>query len=102
MNTRRRLTGFVTSNSMEKSVIVEITRTYRHRLYKKVVKSRGRVMAHDELDCQIGDQVRIVESQPISKRKRWVVEEILRHDIAAAEPDVVDEVAETLEQEDAQ
>ena len=78
MNTRRRITGVVTSNKMEKTVVVEISRTYLHRLYKKVVSSRRRVMAHDELGCQIGDQVRIVESQPISRRKRWVVEEILR------------------------
>ncbi|MGW8249086.1 MAG: 30S ribosomal protein S17 [Anaerolineales bacterium] len=86
MNTRRRITGVVTSDKMDKTVIVEITRTYRHRLYKKVVSSRKRVMAHDELGCQLGDHVRIVESQPISRRKRWVVEEILRRDIAAAEP----------------
>jgi small subunit ribosomal protein S17 len=86
MNTRRRLTGVVTSDKMDKTVIVEISRTYRHRLYKKVVSSRRRVMAHDELGCQLGDHVRIVESQPISRRKRWVVEEILRRDIAAGEP----------------
>jgi small subunit ribosomal protein S17 len=71
---------------MEKTVVVETTRTYRHRLYKKVVSSRRRVMAHDELGCQIGDHVRIVESQPLSRNKRWVVEEILRRDIAASEP----------------
>jgi small subunit ribosomal protein S17 len=79
MNTRRRITGVVTSNKMEKTVVVEISRTYMHRLYKKVVSSRRHLMAHDELGCQIGDHVRIVESQPISRRKRWVVEEILRH-----------------------
>lgn len=79
MNTRRRITGVVTSNKMEKTVVVEISRTYMHRLYKKVVSSRRHLMAHDELGCQIGDHVRIVESQPISHRKRWVVEEILRH-----------------------
>jgi small subunit ribosomal protein S17 len=86
MNTRRRLTGVVTSTKMEKTVIVEITRTYRHRLYKKVVHDRKHLMAHDELGCQLGDQVRIVESRPLSRRKRWMVEEILRHDIAAGEP----------------
>jgi small subunit ribosomal protein S17 len=75
---------------MEKTVVVEITRTYRHRLYKKVVSSRRRVMAHDELGCQLGDHVRIVESQPISRRKRWVVEEIIRRDIAAGEPALED------------
>jgi small subunit ribosomal protein S17 len=73
---------------MDKTVIVEITRTYRHRLYKKVVSSRKRVMAHDELGCQVGDHVQIVESQPISRHKRWVVEQILRRDIAAGEPEL--------------
>lgn len=87
MNERRRMTGVVTSNKMDKSVVVEVTRTFRHRLYKKVVHSRKRVMAHDELGCQIGDQVRIVESRPLSRRKRWMVEEILRRDIAAGEPE---------------
>jgi len=85
MNNRRRLTGVVTSNKMEKTVMVEISRTYRHPLYKKVVHTRKRLMAHDELGCQLGDEVRIVESQPISRRKRWVVEAILRHDIAAGD-----------------
>lgn len=92
MNNRRRIRGFVTSNKMQKSVVVEISRTYRHRLYKKVVHVRKRVMAHDELGCQIGDQVWIVESQPISRRKRWVVESIVRHDVAAAEPVIEAEV----------
>jgi small subunit ribosomal protein S17 len=92
MNERRRMTGVVTSNKMEKSVVVEVTRTYRHTLYKKVVHTSKRVMAHDELSCEIGDHVRIVESQPISRRKRWVVEEILRRDIAATETETETEV----------
>ncbi|UCH60600.1 MAG: 30S ribosomal protein S17 [Anaerolineales bacterium] len=99
MNTRRRLTGVVISNSMEKTVIVEVTRTYQHRLYKKVVNSRKRYMTHDELGCQIGDHVRIVESQPISRRKRWIVEEILRRDIGAGVPEFEDTVAENVEAE---
>jgi small subunit ribosomal protein S17 len=78
MNNRRRLTGVVTSNKMDKSVMVVITRTYRHPLYKKVVHSKKKLMAHDELGSEVGDKVRIVESRPISKRKRWVVEEILQ------------------------
>lgn len=78
MNNRRRLIGIVVSNKMQKTVVVEVTRTSRHRLYNKVVSISNRFMAHDELDCQIGDEVRIVESRPISKRKRWVVEEILK------------------------
>jgi small subunit ribosomal protein S17 len=85
MNKRRRMTGVVTSDKMEKTVVVQISRTYRHRLYKKVVHIRRQVMAHDELGCQIGDQVWIVESQPISRHKKWVVEQIISHDIAAAE-----------------
>jgi small subunit ribosomal protein S17 len=92
MNNRRRLTGVVTSNKMQKTVIVEVNRTYRHRLYKKVVSSHKRYMAHDELGCQLGDQVVIVESQPLSKNKRWVVEKILSSDISAQEPEVVGEI----------
>ena len=88
MNTRRRMNGVVTSDKMQKTVVVEIRRTYRHRLYKKVVHSRRRVMAHDELGCQIGDRVRIVESRPLSRRKRWVVEAILRRGIEAGEPEL--------------
>lgn len=87
MNTRRRMTGVVTSNKMEKTVVVEVSRTYIHRLYKKVVRSKKRFMAHDELNCQVGDQVRIVESRPLSRRKRWVVEQILRHEICAEVPE---------------
>lgn len=86
MNERRRVVGFVTSNKMEKTVIVEVERTFRHRLYKKTVHSRKRLMAHDELGCQIGDQVRIVESRPLSANKRWVVETILRRVTGAESP----------------
>ena len=85
MNERRRLIGVVTSNKMQKTVVVEVGRTFRHPLYMKVVHSKKRMMAHDELGCQIGDQVRIVESRPLSRRKRWVVEEILRRDVRASE-----------------
>lgn len=81
MNKRRRMNGVVTSNKMTKTVVVEVSRTYRHPLYRKVVHSTMRVKAHDELDCQVGDQVQIVESRPISKDKNWVVEAIVRHEI---------------------
>jgi small subunit ribosomal protein S17 len=79
MNTRRRLTGVVTSDKMQDTVTVEITRRYRHPLYEKVVTSRERVKAHDKLGSKIGDEVVIVESRPISKTIRWVVQEIVRH-----------------------
>jgi len=81
MNNRRRMTGVVTSNKMTKTVVVEITRSYRHPLYKKVVHSSKRVKAHDELDCQVGDRVKLVASKPISREKHWVVESILKHEI---------------------
>lgn len=81
MNKRRRMTGVVTSNKMTKTVVVEVTRTYRHPLYRKVVHSSMRVKAHDELNCQVGDRVQIVESRPISKDKNWVVESIVKHEI---------------------
>jgi len=85
MNGRRRLTGVVTSDKMMKTAVVKITRTFRHPLYGKVVHESKRVKAHDELSCMIGDEVRIVESRPISATKRWVVEEILRRHVEAQE-----------------
>jgi small subunit ribosomal protein S17 len=75
------MNGVVTSNKMTKTVVVEVSRTYRHPLYRKVIHSTMRVKAHDELDCQVGDQVQIVESRPISKDKNWVVESIIKHEI---------------------
>jgi small subunit ribosomal protein S17 len=92
MNKRRRLTGVVTSNKMDKSVMVVITRTYRHPLYKKVVHSKKKLMAHDELGSEVGDKVRIVESRPISKRKRWVVEEILQKESIGEEVEMEEPV----------
>ena len=74
---RRRLIGKVTSNKMTKTVVVEVENSYRHPLYGKVVHRSARFKAHDEQGCQLGDTVRIVESRPISKDKRWVVEEIM-------------------------
>jgi small subunit ribosomal protein S17 len=82
MSDRRRMTGVVTSNKMEKTVSVRITRRFRHRLYKKVIDRHKEVKAHDELGCDEGDQVLIVESKPISKTKRWVVEEIIRKSVS--------------------
>ena len=88
MNERRRMTGFVTSNKMMKTVVVELKRTYRHPLYRKVVHKSKRVKAHDELNCNIGDEVRIVESRPISKQKHWVVEEIIKREKRTADAGV--------------
>jgi len=77
-NTRRRLIGVVTRIKSEKTVTVRIDRSSRHPLYGKVIRTNKNYLAHDELGCHIGDQVKMIESRPISKRKRWVVEEILQ------------------------
>ena len=90
MNNRRRMTGVVTSNKMTKTVVVEITRVYRHPLYRKVVHTSKRVKAHDEIGCQIGDQVQIVESRPISRDKRWVVENVIKKEIRTADTGVAE------------
>ncbi|MEK6221430.1 MAG: 30S ribosomal protein S17 [Chloroflexota bacterium] len=85
MNERRRITGKVTSDKMTNTVVVEITRKFRHPQYQKVVQTQKRVKAHDELDARVGDEVKLVESKPISKTVRWVVEEIISRDLHAQE-----------------
>jgi small subunit ribosomal protein S17 len=100
MNKRRRMTGIVTSNKMTKTVVVELSRTYRHPLYKKVVHSSKRVKAHDELDCQIGDQVKLVASKPISREKHWVVESIIKREIRTEDAGVEAAAAVDLDEGD--
>src|SRR5512135_3435313 len=90
MNDRRRITGVVTSNKMTKTVVVEISRKFRHPLYRKVVHSSKRVKAHDEIGCQVGDQVQIVESRPLSRDKRWVVESVVKRETRTADTGVAD------------
>lgn len=85
MNNRRRMTGVVTSNKMMKTVVVEVTRTYRHPIYKKVVHLKKSIKAHDEIGCEIGDQVQIVETRPISKEKSFAVEAIIKKILAPVE-----------------
>jgi small subunit ribosomal protein S17 len=98
MNNRRRMTGVVTSNKMTKTVVVEISRKFRHPLYRKVVHSSKRVKAHDEIGCQIGDKVEIVESRPLSRDKHWVVESIVKKEIRTADTGVADLKVETVEE----
>ena len=81
MNSRRRLNGVVSSNKMQKTVIVEVSRTYRHPLYHKVGRTRKFYKAHDELNCSVGDKVQIVETKPMSRTKRWKVEAIIKEEI---------------------
>ncbi len=75
---RKVLTGTVVSNAMDKTVVVRVERIFRHPLYGKVVRKHKKYHAHDEENaCQVGDVVRIRESRPYSKTKRWVVVETL-------------------------
>ena len=78
-NNRRRLEGRVVRNGMDKTVVVAIDSTLRHPLYKKVIRTSKNFLAHDETNAiPVGALVRIVESRPISKTKRWAVEEVLK------------------------
>ena len=77
-NKRRRMVGTVVSDKMQKTVVVAIENRKMHPIYRKVISSTKKVMAHDETGAQIGALVRIVQSRPISKRKRWVVEAVLQ------------------------
>lgn len=75
---RKRLQGVVTSDKMDKTVIVKVTTVKRHPMYGKVLRLDRKFKAHDEKnECRIGDRVEIIESQPISREKRWAVVSIL-------------------------
>ena len=69
--------GVVVSAKMQKSVVVAVVRLVQHAVYHKTIRRTSTFMAHDEKGAQKGDTVRIVEARPLSKRKRWRVEEIL-------------------------
>ncbi|HQZ97132.1 MAG TPA: 30S ribosomal protein S17 [Pyrinomonadaceae bacterium] len=68
----------VSSDKMTKTVTVRVDRLVKHPVYRKYVKKRKKFMAHDELGAKIGDKVRIMETRPLSARKRWRVVEILQ------------------------
>ena len=71
--------GVVTSDKMDKSVVVQVDRTVRHKRYKRYVRRSAKFMAHDEDNrCKVGDTVEIVESRPLSARKRWRVRRVVR------------------------
>jgi small subunit ribosomal protein S17 len=91
---RRRLTGEVIKAKLEKTVTIRVDRSYRHPLYGKVIRTSKKYLVHDEKGCQLGDLVRIVESRPISKKKRWVVESIIKRASEAEITASVEELAE--------
>jgi small subunit ribosomal protein S17 len=105
MNKRRRLTGMVKSNKMDKTVIVEVTRTYQHPLYHKVVRSAKDYKAHDELGCNVGDRVVIVESRPFSKTVTWMTEKIVQVEVrqegVASQEETIEEVEALVAEEEA-
>ncbi|BBH05119.1 Nucleic acid-binding, OB-fold-like protein [Prunus dulcis] len=91
--------GMVVSNKMQKSVVVAVDRLFHHKLYNRYVKRTSKFMAHDEQNlCNIGDRVRLDPSRPLSKRKHWVVAEILTkalrqpNDVLAGKPRILKDV----------
>ncbi len=76
---RKEIVGVVTSDRMVKTIVVELQRLVKHPKYGKFIRRTTRCMAHDESDqAQVGDTVRITETRPLSKRKRWRLVEVLR------------------------
>ena len=77
-NLRKTRTGKVTSDKMDKTIVVAIEEHVKHPLYKKVVKKTYKLKAHDENnECRIGDTVRVMETRPLSKEKRWRLVEVV-------------------------
>jgi len=75
---RNQKVGIVTSDKMEKSCVVRVDRLVQHPQYRRYVRKRSSFMAHDELGAGVGDKVRIMETRPMSARKRWRVIEIVQ------------------------
>jgi small subunit ribosomal protein S17 len=85
---RQERVGVVTTAKMQKTVVVAVERLVRHGFYRKTIRRTSTFMAHDEFGARTGDRVRIVETRPLSRHKRWRVSEILERATAeaAAEP----------------
>jgi small subunit ribosomal protein S17 len=81
---RQERVGVVTTAKMQKSVVVAVERLVRHSFYRKTIRRTSTFMAHDELGARAGDRVRIVETRPLSRLKRWRVAEILERASAEA------------------
>ena len=77
-NLRKVMIGTVTSNKMDKTIVVSVETSVKHPIYGKVVKRTYKLKAHDEENqCQIGDKVKVMETRPLSKDKRWRLVEIM-------------------------
>jgi small subunit ribosomal protein S17 len=75
---RQEKVGLVTSDKMTKTVVVRVERLVRHPKYRRYIRRRTKFMAHNEMEAKVGDTVRIVETRPMSARKRWRVVEIVQ------------------------
>lgn len=77
-NKRKQRVGTVVSDKMDKTVVIAVTEHVRHPLYKKYIKRTVKMKAHDELnECGIGDRIRVMETRPLSRDKRWRLVEII-------------------------
>ena len=77
-NLRKTRVGLVTSDKMDKTIVVSVTDNVKHPLYNKIVKRTFKLKAHDENnECRIGDRVKVMETRPLSKDKRWRLVEIV-------------------------
>ena len=86
---RKTLLGEVVSDRMHKTITVMVERRVRHPIYERVIRRRKKYHAHDERNqCQIGDMVRIVETRPLSRTKRWRLQEVVRRRVDAASASV--------------
>ncbi len=82
---RKKIIGMVIRDKMDKTVVVEVEKRYKHGMYQKYLSTKTRCKAHDEQNAaHVGDQVLLVETRPLSKEKRWVVKEVIKK--AAAVP----------------
>jgi small subunit ribosomal protein S17 len=89
---RRKMVGLVVKDKMDKTVVVEVEKRYKHRMYQKYLTTKTRCKAHDEQNtAKIGDQVLIVEARPLSKEKRWVVKEIIKKEMAVPALEVTEQ-----------
>jgi small subunit ribosomal protein S17 len=98
---QKTMVGIVVSDKMDKTVVVSVQRHRQHRLYGKTLRRTTRYKAHDPNNvCKLGDTVRLVETRPISKEKRWRVLEILQHkEVAEIKPSVIGQEIERPEVE---
>ncbi len=101
-NKRKVRIGKVVSNKMDKTAVVVVEGLKRHKLYKKVIRYQKRFKVHDEKnECNVGDMVKIVETRPLSKEKRWQLSEIVRSGkVAEIQPGEINELqaAQTQDQ----